>query len=363
MSFVAEDFLINVLRAGRVTRNGDELIHACLLPSGGHENDHKAPGASLNAEKLLYNCFKCGSGGTLLWATQEILDVTSAQARKLIEGTFKDGDKAPERFLMDLENAWLNDGSAAMPRYNVRMLDAWKAYTKYMDERGITRDVQKEMKTGIKLDNLDWIGEAQIVQPRVVIPHIFGGILRGWTMRLISDRQVGDKYKHTSQFPKMSTLYNYDSVKRQFDSVIFVESPMSALKLKSLGIHNVVATFGAQLNPEQEKLLMKFDEVIAFPDGDKAGYRSLSSYDKLGNIVGTAHRVGAKTRLWIVDHGWDGDKFNDKDPADYSREEVMGLLSNKIDSTRWRYVYDGRKKNANTKVRPLQVGPSSGDWD
>jgi hypothetical protein len=371
-SFAAEEFLKDVLGAKSIKRHGDELIHACLLPYGNHSNDHKNPGASLNSEKLLYNCFKCGSGGTLLWATEEILQINSSKARKLIQGTFQDEGMAPEHFLMDLEQAWTKDPIQAMPRYSLKILEGWKCYTKYLDDRGISREVQKEMMTGLNKGNMDDVDGELIVQPRIVIPHVFGGILRGWTMRLIDKRQYGNKYKHTGQFPKNTTLYNFDNVIKKYRWVIMVESPMSVLKLKSYGIHNVVATFGAEVNEGQINLLAKFDEVVVFPDGDKAGYRAMSRIDKRGNIVGLVHSLNERVpNVWIIDHGMDEshavygeinkDGFNDADPANYTADEVHQLLEDKVPADTWTWRFDERGIQ---KVHAYEVGVGAEErWD
>jgi DNA primase len=49
------------------------------------------------------------------------------------------------------------------------------------------------------------------------------------------------------------------------------------LKLKSLGVHNVTATFGASISDHQIHLLRQFDEICIWMDGDNAG-RKASSY-------------------------------------------------------------------------------------
>jgi Toprim domain-containing protein len=334
MAFEAEQFLTETLGAQRVIRRGDELVHACLLPWGPHEKDGKEPGASLNSEKLLYNCFKCGTGGTLLWATETILNINSAQARKLIQGTFQADEISPETFLNTLEQAWNSSPELAMPHYDVKLLNAWMCPTVYMDERGISREVQREMMTGLNKTATERIGDEVITQPRIVIPHVFKGVLRGWTMRLIDKRQVGTKYKHTEQFPKKSTLYNYDGAKK-FDSVIVVESPMSVLWMKTHGIDNVVATFGAEVNPGQVALLNKWDRVVLFPDGDDAGYRALSREDDRGRIFGLVHDL--RTEATVVDHGWDGERFNEKDPANYTADELRSLLESAVPTGTWGY--------------------------
>ena len=338
--FQAEAFLVEVLGADVVQRRGDELIHPCLIMP--HEHDSTEPGASLHVDKLLYNCFKCGSGGTLLWLTQVVLGVGSSEARRIIEGKFIQVARSPQAFLQELEAGWSRDVSRTMPKFNAKMLDPWLCYTRYMDERGISHEVQKKMMTGLNRDNKDDVGGTWVVQPRLVIPHFFGGRLRGWSMRKLSSEQLGPKYKHTGEFPKRNTLYNWDNAVA-FDSVIVTESPMSVLGLMSKGIENVVATFGAEVNDEQLDLIAKFGEATMFPDGDSAGYRSLRRDDRRGNDVGSIQALITKMDLYVVDHSPGGkgkSGWNEKDPADYTDEEVRNLLANRIPAYLWGWKDD-----------------------
>lgn len=334
MAFEAEQFLTEVLGAKHVVHRGHELVHACLLRQ--HEHDVQTPGASLNEDKLLYNCFKCGAGGTLLWATEEILDLTSAQARKLIQGTFQPDEISPETFLNTLESAWGANTAETMPHYNLSFIEAWRCATKYLDDRGISREVQEEMLTGLNPDYPDKIGGEIIVQPRVVFPHVFKGVLRGWSSRLVDKRQRGNKYMHSSQFPKKSTLYNYD-IAKHFEWVIVVESPMSVLTLMTYGIRNVVATFGAEVNSAQVDLLSKWDKVVCFPDGDEPGYRVMSSEDRKGNLGGLVREM--RTDVWVVDHGRTEDGWNELDPANYTKAEVEELLAAAVPGATWTYRF------------------------
>ena len=86
------------------------------------------------------------------------------------------------------------------------------------------------------------------------------------------------KYINTPDFPKINTLWGYDFMKQHvsedgISSVIVVESPMSVLKLKSLGFHRAVATFG-QFSREQAMLLIAMERVYYWPDNDPAGWKN-----------------------------------------------------------------------------------------
>jgi hypothetical protein len=223
------------------------------------------------------------------------------------------------------------------------------------------------MFTGIDKENTDDVGGDIVTQPRLVIPHFFGGVLRGWSKRKLENWQLGPKYKHSHQFPKATTLYNWDNV-TGFDTVILVESPMSVLKLKSEGIPNVVASFGADVNEGQADLLTHFKEVILFPDGDRAGYKALRHFDKRGQAQGTIAMLSNRTYLSVIDHGLVDGKFNEKDAADYSGDELQVLVEGRIPAMVWKWRDDGIRKASKSEVVFIggilaSRGSADGEWD
>jgi len=361
-SFSAEQFLRDVLGARNIKRSGDQLIHSCLLPFDLHPHGDRNPSASLNSELLLYNCFTCG-GGTLIWATEHILGISSPEARRLIEQNLSPVNITKEQFMEKISNYWKGSPEQSIPEYSFKILEPWMCYTKYMDERKVSKQTQKDMKTGLNLNNVDKIGEHFVKQPRIIVPHIIDQKLRGWTMRKIDSRQAGSKWMHTPNFPKETTLYNWDNVVREgHKEVIMVESPMSVLRMKTEEIHNVVATFGAEINDDQIKRLMTggFDSVILFPDGDLAGYRSLKRQNKKGQEIGTLYKIRNRVNTYVIDHGIiekDGNlEFSGKDAADYSRSELDDFLSKKIPSFKWQWKdEDGLQKMDKNKTKSTRV--------
>ena len=347
--FQAETFLRDILGAKNVSQHNDELIHSCLLPFGLHRNGDRNPSASLNVEKLLYSCFVCG-GGTLLWATQEILELDDRAAKRLIEHNLEPTNQTAQQFIADLEQRWSAKEIVArsMPEYSMKLLLKWKRPTEYLDNRGISREVQDEMNTGINLNNMDEYNDGdKIVQPRLVIPHVFKDKLRGWSMRKLDDRQIGPKYKHTSKFPKDMTFYNWDNVADKYTEIILVESPLSVLMLKTAGIHNSIASFGAQITDNQINLLQNFTRVIMIPDGDRAGYKILidspkTKYSKPSS--GLITKLIPLVDFWIIDHGIKDGKFNGKDAGNYTVNELNNMIDNAVPSYLWKWRYDVLEK-------------------
>jgi hypothetical protein len=349
--FQAETFLRDELGGQNITQHNDELIHSCLLPFGLHKNGDRNPSASLNIEKLLYSCFVCG-GGTLLWATQEILGLDDRAAKRLIEHNLQTDNQSAQQFLAELETRWSGKTVIAksMPEYSMKLLLKWKQPTEYLEVRGISREVQDKMNTGINLNNMDEYNKEgdKVVQPRLVVPHIFKGKLRGWSMRKLDDEvQVGPKYKHTSKFPKDTTFYNWDNVMDKYTEVILVESPLSVLKLQTAGIENCIASFGAQITDNQVSMLRNFEKVIMIPDGDRTGYQIL--VDKPKTKFGK-QEVGLITRLmpivdfWIVDHGIIANTFTSNDAGDYNDEELTTMIQKAVPSYLWEWSSDDIQK-------------------
>jgi len=164
-----------------------------------------------------------------------------------------------------------------VPIYNDRILARWEGRTDYLSSRGISDRIQKEMRTGLDSNRTEIArvnGTETIVSlDRVVLPHFIEGKLVGWVARKVQDVEGVSKYKNSKGFPRGQWLYNLDNA-RSNRHLIVVESPMSVLTLKSRGIENAVATFGAKISDSQIELLRNFKQVTVFMDGDGAGYKA-----------------------------------------------------------------------------------------
>jgi len=272
----AEGVLRDLIGAHEIIENGNELIHSCKLPFGMHKNGDSNPSASLNRESLLFNCFTCG-GGSIVWLVQNCLDIDRDTAIAELKN-YADGLKVIpiEEFVDKLNKMFINEASSKfdIPVYNERILERWIIPTDYLTERGVSVEVQREMKTGIDRDRREIARvagiELQINLDRVTIPHFMNGRLVGWVARKVENVDGVAKYKNSKGFPRQYGLYNMDGV-RGLKKIYVVESPMSVLVLKSRGINNVVATFGAKVSKPQLEILRGFEEVTVFMDGDAPG--------------------------------------------------------------------------------------------
>lgn len=117
-------------------------------------------------------------------------------------------------------------------------------------------------------------GETKTLNKRLVFPIYFNNKLVGVTLRRINNKD-NPKWLHQPTSIKTGhILYNYDNI-QPFKPIIIVEGILDVWKYHQLGITNVIATFGANLTKEQEKLLIKkTDTVILSYDNDDAGNKA-----------------------------------------------------------------------------------------
>jgi hypothetical protein len=267
--------------------------YMCHCPDheGNHKNGDSSPSFGYNEEKLAYNCFVCGGGSIieLVWMQKPEQAPASNGSADKVEATertiqwleqFADLNSPVDMRakLQSLLNPEEEDDT--LPEYPPDSLFQYRKIHPYLYERGLTKEVIVDMQVGFDEEHLG-----------ITIPHFFMGKLVGLQRRHLAQDASGfrcprceqdgkkvPKYKNTAKFPKVNTLYGYDQMKQALrnekaNSVIVVESPMTALKLKSMGFHRVVATFG-QWSREQGMLLLAVPVIYFWPDNDPAGYEN-----------------------------------------------------------------------------------------
>ena len=288
--------LQDILGVGEIQESGDELIHSCHLNIGNHKNGDRSPSASLNKDTLLFNCFTCG-GGSVIWLVQNSLSITREEAIARLMGEVNGTTIVPiEDFIKRLEGVFEpnHHETTDIPVYSDTLLRRWEGPCDYLTSRGVSEAVQREMRTGVEVGRSEFSkspeGQQMVTLDRVVLPHFMKGKLVGWVARKIQEVPGVPKYRNSKGFPRGAWLFNLDNAITH-DEVYVVESPMSVLVMKTRGIDNVVATFGAKVDKQQMELLRNFRKINVFMDGDIAGriatqhiIESLGTYTKLSII-------------------------------------------------------------------------------
>lgn len=319
-SIDAEAFLADTIGARNIRREKDELMHSCALPFGQHAHGDRSGGAAFNVKKLKVNCFLCG-GGDIFWLLATVRGATDDNytiddAIKELTGQLSQRELTAEEFVTQLTKLFedTQEVSFSMPRYHTSVLKPWLRYSEYLTSRGVSEETQREMRTGVDLNSREVFEMGQIKEwiqrPRLVLPHFFGGELRGWQKRRLDNHKYGAKYRSSPGFPRQQTLFGLDTV--EGSDIIVVESPMSKYKMLSQGYRNVAATMGAKVMPEQLALLARYDKVYSFMDADNEG-------SKANRII--VDGLKKRTNVFVVPI-----EVEDTDPADYDRRAIDVML-------------------------------------
>lgn len=240
------------------------------------------------------NCFVCGGGNILSLIRRLRPEIASDEDALRYAEQFADLNREVNLVAKIQSILHPDDEEEELPDLPSDNLFQYRKIHPYLYERGISKSVITEMQVGFDEEHLG-----------ITIPHFFMGKLVGMQRRHLAELSDGTfycprcsetdkrvpKYKNTSRFPKVNTLYGYDHMKQylaeQGGGVIVVESPFSVLKLKSLGFHKVVGTFG-QFSREQSMLLIAVPVVYYWPDNDEAGLenaaRAIEFLGRLTNV-------------------------------------------------------------------------------
>lgn len=316
--------------AERVRKQGDELLHRCVMPW--HDDRH--PSARLNVEKLTYKCWSCASGGGLLWLISTVRGGNRGQALDWVSSTTGLDGEDLDAFMGLLEAISEDEGvrkvHAPMPSFSRRVLEPWAMIHPWLTDprseggRGIPEENVERLEIGFAehypMDDKGTTSE------RIVIPHFWGDKLVGWQSRRLWDDGT-PKYLSTEDMPKDSTLY----APPQGDTVVLVESPMSVAR----HIHHlpISATFGADVTDHQVRLLRdRYERVVLFPDNDPAGWKWMLGHTPEGQdyVPSLAERMEHQGMdVDVVESEWD------VDPADMDDETVGELVQDAVPAMLW----------------------------
>jgi len=310
----------------KVNHESGEMIHSCCLPTGGHKNGDANASASLNFKKLTYNCLGCQSSGGLLWfiALCRGEDDVDGARSWLADQTGTGPDEQSLASLLEFFDAVYgtkeHQRPAPIPTMSPAVLKPWMWLHPYLLDsreeggRGVPEKTAIDFQVGYAAEYRMKIkvggDERHIVSPRIVIPHFWKGSLVGWqTRRLVQDGSP--KYQSSPDFPKDTTLYNYDPKRR---TAVIVESPMSVLA-RYHHVPSIEATFGAKMTDRQLSLISMHPKVILWLDPDTAGWKATK---RAGDYL------EAYSEVWVVDSPWNADA------ADLSDEEADRLLADHL---------------------------------
>ena len=255
-----------------VSERGRELIHSCCLPFGAHAHGDASPSASLNYEKLTYNCLGCGNSGGLLWFVGVCRGEDTERSRSWLKVQLGHDDSTAEgvakllAYIDAVYNPEITEAQATIPRMSAQTLTPWlKLHPWVTETRHVHPEVAMAFRVGYGVFRTP-VNDTWVQSHRIVLPHFWRGNLVGWQTRRLTEDGT-PKYLSSADFPKDLTIFNYQP--RQ--SVVLVESMLSVLTKHHMDPH-IEATFGAKITDRQLELLADHRTVTLWFDNDKAGW-------------------------------------------------------------------------------------------
>lgn len=322
-----------------VSSHRQELIIPCVLNKR-HQDQERNPTGALNWSKLTYKCLGCQASGGLLWFIAENRHGTTKDARDWLgRETGTDGHLMELAALLRFFDALYAGPQAKppMPTYAEKVLDPWLLIHPYLTDppaydqrgrnlggRGIPEETLIQHKVGYaEKFSMGFVEDAAgNKQPlptseRIVLPHFWRDRLVGWQSRRLWDDGTS-KYKSTPDFPKYTTIYNYDP---EAEVAIVVESMLSVLRHTHR--YHLEGTFGANVTEAQLKLIGRHSKVIWMLDNDDAGwtaYEGLFDYKGKQTKDGVLEACSRMTNTYVVENPYNAD------PGDLDDETFDAVL-------------------------------------
>ena len=314
-------------------------------------HDDHSPSLVVSRERQMFTCFTCKTSGNVFSFVMKYENVSFPEAVQIVAkkigytlkgdfSNFKENKYKKEYEIMDFVTKYYTN--------NINTSLGIKAL-KYLENRGITKDIIKEFNIGLSIDKKDDLYNILIKKNyslqdlsdlglvnkinlnvydtfinRIMIPieNLQGNVV-GFTGRIYNGEEDTAKYlntKETKIFKKGSILFNYHNARnaiRETKTVVVVEGNMDAITLSAKGIKNVVALMGVAMSQVQIDTLKKLNvPIILMLDNDSAG---LDATLKNGEIL---RKAGVDTLVVRLSGA--------KDPDEYIRAKGVDALNDNI---------------------------------
>lgn len=349
-----------------------------------HEN---TPSFSVTAEKQIFHCFGCGTGGNVFNFIMEAEGVTFQEAAAIIAEKsnvpldIKPHDSAARHHVPPHAQRMLNahellgkfyhhllmntnEGAGALDYLTSRgmavesirkfqigySLPEWDIAVKYLKQHGFSESEMEKAGLIIRKENGE--GYFDRFRNRLMFPLTdTKGKIVAFSARSLS---VDDhpKYLNTPETPifnKSSLLYNYygarSEVRKQGFAVLF-EGFADVISADHAGVRNGTAVMGTSLTENHIHLLRRLcDAVIICFDSDRAGIEAAYRAGKL------LFQHGMETKVAMLPKGLDPDDYIQKHGAEKFRSDVIG---NPLTWTAFKLRYFRLDKNLQNEGEKLE---------
>ncbi len=267
-------------------------------------NDH-SPSFSVHKDKQIYKCFTCGKSGNVITFVMDFNNISFMEALKLLAnraGIKLDIEDKPRKNTIYDKYYEINDTALKYFKNNLVSNDG-KMALKYLNERGLTKELINEFNIGLASSNklsellLKKYSKEDLIDDDISKENESGKVYDNFQNRIIfpiidennkvigfSGRKYLDsddtsfKYvntKETKIFKKRNIFYNINNalinIKKQKE-IIICEGFMDAIRVSSIGYKNVVALMGTEFTEDHLNKIIKYKcNVILNLDQDKPG--------------------------------------------------------------------------------------------
>ena len=282
--------LAKKLQLKKIKIRGMEIHASCPFPERHEKGTDKTPSFSININKGVYNCFSCGSRGTIEELVSDVLGISVSSSFEVLQ-----------EWGFDKLNRELREKEIEHERPEILPEGLLLYYDKIEDEFA-------EIYRG-EVDEQDCL----IYPIRRTDGKLVGALARSIE---------GRWHKVMWNIKKKLYLYGEDLVRSE-EPIVIVEGPGDAISLRKSGIKNVVALMGVSVSDEQvEKLLSLSSSFIVWLDRDKAGAKGTNSVWK---------KMDNRANIRYVD-SFKALSKNEKDPKDvfekFGPEKVKEIVDN-----------------------------------
>jgi DNA primase len=269
-------------------------------------HSERTPSFTVDRDKGLYHCFGCGVGGDVIHFVRQIDRLDFPEAVEALASRF--GVTIPRRERrgprQERRDRLFEAVAAAQRFYAERLSRPGNPAASYLESRRVPAELWKTLGLGYAADAWDHLSralsgaypedlliEAGLLQPRAEAKGAYDRF-RDRLLFVVRDergRPVGfggralspagePKYLNSPESPifsKKRLLYGLFEAReaiRKHDRVVLVEGYFDHLAVLRAGVHEVVASMGTALTPEQaERLRRLCPRAIVCYDGDAAG--------------------------------------------------------------------------------------------
>ena len=269
---------MNLRVKGEIYPSTDEVMVRC--PIHGGINGDKNPSCGINLKNGVYNCFACGSHGSIESMFYKVTGENLYKALGIKNDPFSnfarnqlyENISFESEEIEDLKVQIQFDIDSTVPAYESELA------RKYLIKRGISEEVSYEANMRYSDDIM--INGKQFGK-RLLIP-----IYEKHNLISIEGRRILDNDEIKVLYPKNSTvntLYDLDNL--DFEKPIYcVEGLMDLAVLRgNENFKNSTSMFGACITYRQKLLIQKFKKFIIIPDLDEPGLRVLEALKSIQN--------------------------------------------------------------------------------